>query len=412
MSPARRFLAELARHTADPPGFTRPSYGKAEQIAHDLARGEAEKLGLEVTTDPAGNLYMTLPGRDRNLPAVFIGSHLDSVSHGGNFDGAAGIAAGLGIVDRIRTTDHLPPRDITVVAIRAEESVWFPMSYIGSKAIFGRLGRDDLTKLRRSDTGQSLANHMREAGFDPDLVADGMGARSPAEIAAFFEVHIEQGPVLESEQITLGLVTGIRGSFRYRQARCLGAYGHSGGTPRTHRLDAVFATAELIQSIEARWRHFEEVGEDLVVTFGILQTNPEQHAFSKVPGETSFCVDARSLSQDTLDAFEAELKALCDGIGKKRSVTFDLGQRTASDPNALDAVLRDGLHDLARASGIPCRLMASGGGHDASVFAGNGVPSALIFVRNQNGSHNPDEHMHLEDLDQAITLLAEFLRKY
>lgn len=412
MSSARRFLAELAGLTADPPGFTRPSYGKAEQIAHDLARGEAEKLGLEVATDPVGNLYMTLPGRDRSLPAVYIGSHLDSVRHGGNFDGAAGVAAGLGIVERMRANGLLPVRDITVVAIRAEESVWFPMSYIGSKAIFGRLSKDDLTTLRRSDSGRSLADHMREAGFDPDSIADGVESRSPVEIAAFIEVHIEQGPVLESEKITLGLVTGIRGSFRYRQARCVGAYGHSGGTPRTHRLDAVFATAELIQAVEARWTHFEEIGKDLVVTFGILQTNSEQHAFSKVPGETSFCIDARSLSQDTLDTFEVELKALCARIGEKRSVAFDLGRRTASDPNALDSELRDGLHDLARASGTPCRLMASGGGHDASVFAGNGVPSALIFVRNQNGSHNPDEHMHLEDLDQAIALLAEFLRKY
>lgn len=412
MNVAHRFLTELAQLTADPPGFTRASYGTGEQTAHDLARREAEKLGLEVTIDPVGNLYMTLPGQDRTLPAVLTGSHLDSVRHGGNFDGAAGVAAGLGVVERMQAGNVSPLRDITVIAIRAEESVWFPSSYIGSRAIFGQLSKHELDTTRRSDTERSLADHIRDAGFNPDHISDGIGFRSPADIAAFFEVHIEQGPILESENTTLGLVTGVRGSVRYRQARCLGAYGHSGATPRSHRRDAVFATAELIQSVEARWQHFEDIGEDLVVTIGILQTDPEQHAFSKVPGETGFSIDVRALSRDTLDTFETELKELCGKIGKERNVTFDLGQKTTSDSNSLDVGLLDRLGRLARASGISLRLMASGGGHDASVFAGNGVPSALIFVRNQNGSHNPGEGMDQKDLDQAISLLSAFLETY
>lgn len=148
------------------------------------------------------------------------------------------------------------------------------------------------------------------------------------------------------------------------------------------------------------------------MTIGVLQTDPEQHAFSKVPGETRFSIDARALSHDTLDAFETELKELCGEIEKARKVTFELGQRTGTASGSMDADLLDSLGLLARASGISYRLMGSGGGHDATVFARNGVPTALIFVRTQNGGHNPDEGMDQKDLDQAISLMSEFLERY
>jgi N-carbamoyl-L-amino-acid hydrolase len=129
----------LRAGSIDPPGVTRASFGAGEQMAHDLARATAEKLGLEIGTDFAGSLYMTLPGADRSAPVVMMGSHMDSVPHGGNYDGAAGVVAGLVALARLCRLGIKPQRDMTVMAIRAEELSWFPAHYIGSRAAFGRL---------------------------------------------------------------------------------------------------------------------------------------------------------------------------------------------------------------------------------------------------------------------------------
>src|SRR5688572_21085141 len=155
---AETFLAELRRRTTDLPGVTRASYGEGEQIAHDMARAWAEELGLALDTDAAGNLYMTLPGRDRTLPRLMMGSHMDSVPNGGNYDGAAGVVAGLMALQRRRRLDRPPQRDMTVMAIRAEELSWFPAPYIGSRAAFGILPANVLDDVVRFDTGRSLAS--------------------------------------------------------------------------------------------------------------------------------------------------------------------------------------------------------------------------------------------------------------
>jgi N-carbamoyl-L-amino-acid hydrolase len=159
---AAMLFERLRAGSANPPGITRASYGEGEQMAHDLARATALQLQLEVITDFAGNLYMTLPGRDRSAPAVMMGSHMDSVPHGGNYDGAAGVVAGLVALARLRRLGRTPQCDLTVMAIRAEELSWFPAHYIGSRAAFGRLPAEALEAVR-FDTGRKLAAHMRAA---------------------------------------------------------------------------------------------------------------------------------------------------------------------------------------------------------------------------------------------------------
>ncbi|HTN96196.1 MAG TPA: M20/M25/M40 family metallo-hydrolase, partial [Nordella sp.] len=235
---AARLLDELAKATQDPPGITRAAYGPGERFAHGLMRAEAEKLGAVARSDAAGNLYLTLAGRTSDLPQIVIGSHLDSVPHGGNFDGAAGVAAGLAVLAEFVGQGLVPPRDITVLATRAEEAAWFPLSYPGSLAALGRLPPEALDA-RRSDSGRSLADHMREEGFDADAVRRGVPGIAVKDIAAFLEVHIEQGPRLLAAGQPVGIVTGIAGGFRHVAARCLGNYGHSGAEPRFARRDAV-----------------------------------------------------------------------------------------------------------------------------------------------------------------------------
>ncbi len=406
---AERLFRTLLERSADDPGVTRASYGPGEQMAHDLVRAAALDLGLEVAVDAAGNLYATLPGRDRSAPAFVVGSHLDTVPHGGNYDGAAGVVAGLSAVAALRRSRVTPARDITVMAIRAEESTWFNSSYIGSRAALGLLGPGELDTVRRSDTGRTLGEHLVEAGFDPEALRRGQAHLAPGRVHAFVEVHIEQGPILLERGVPAAIVTGIRGAFRYREARCLGQWAHSGAVPRSYRRDAVVAAAEFVAALDAAWAALEAQGHDLVVTVGQLWTDPRLHAFSKVAGEIRFCIDARSLSTATLDAVRETVHRLAAEVAARRSVRFEMGPLTGTRPAVLDPGLRARLAEAALALGIPAVEMASGAGHDAATFAHAGIPTAMLFVRNAGGSHNPDESMDLEDFARAAAILTAVL---
>lgn len=401
---ARGLFDRLAAETADPPGVTRVAYGPGERLAFAMVR---EAAGwAEHAFDAAGNQFLTLPGRDRSREIV-VGSHLDSVPHGGNFDGAAGVLLGLAVQADYAEAGEPPPFDLTVACLRAEESCWFPSSYIGSKTALGRLAPGVLD-LRRSDSGLTLAEHMRAEGFDPDSVRRGDHRLDAARIVAFVEPHIEQAPVLLTEGVALGVVTGIRGSFRHREIVIRGEYAHSGATPAALRRDAVVAGARLVTAMRDAWRRRLAAGEDLTVTFGQFSTDPAQHAFSKVAGEARLCLDVRSESRATLDAVRAEIAALAAGIAAEEGVAIDLGPLSGSEPAAMapDLVRR-----LEAACGRSLR-MASGAGHDAATFALAGIPSAMLFIRNANGSHNPDEAMALEDFDLAREALRRMVEGF
>jgi len=389
-------------------GVTRPSFGPEEQIAHDLVRSVAAEHGLECHADKVGSLHITLPGKNRNAAPIMIGSHLDSVPQGGDYDGTAGVLMGLSVAIGLSRMDIVPPVDIVTLAIRAEESAWFDASYVGSRGALGLLSLADAQRIRRSDTRKSLADHMADAGFDPAALDDPSPAIDPKRVAAFIEPHIEQGPVLIEEAVPVGLVTGIRGSIRYRDTRCLGENAHSGATPRGLRRDAVSATADLIAACNDLWRRFEAAGDDLVFTVGKLHTDPAADAFSKVAGETRFTIDVRSLSTDTLDRFDAELQAAARDIADRHGVTFELGNKTGSAPAEIDEGMIKQMTALATELDIKAHLMPSGAGHDAAVFAGCGIPTAMIFIRNRFGSHNPDEAMEMTDFAEAARLVMAY----
>ena len=290
---AARLFEQLLADSFDGTGVTRDAYGPGEQRAHDLIAQTGLGLELTVSYDGARNLYLTCPGKDRSAPVVMTGSHLDSVPGGGNYDGAAGVVAGLSIIAGWRAAGFVPPSDVTVMGVRAEESTWFPYSYLGSKAAFGKVPREVL-QLQRADTGRSLADHLVDCGGNPEHF--GPAHLDATRISRFVELHIEQGPVLVDAQIPVGVVSGIRGSLRYRDAKVYGAYAHSGAVPRANRRDAVRAAALLVAAIDEDWKRLEDEGEDLVVTFGKFFTNPAQHAFSKVAGEVGLCLELSFLS--------------------------------------------------------------------------------------------------------------------
>lgn len=407
---ADQLFAELRVLSFDGVGITRDSYGAGEQRAHELLRRSAEATGLVVAVDAALNLYMTLPGVVRHTGVVMTGSHLDSVPRGGNYDGAAGVVAGLAVLSGWRRAGYQPRHDVTVMAVRAEESAWFPVSYAGSKAAFGLLPAEAL-EARRADSGQTLREHLIRCAGDPDAIARGVAALDPARIDSFFEVHIEQGPVLIEAGVPLGIVSGICGSLRYRKARASGYYAHSGATPRGHRRDAVVAVSRLVVELQQIWADLERAGHELTVTVGQFYTDPVQADFSKVAGEVSFCIDLRSRKPSTLALMDERLQAALVDIARQCDVSFDLGERSASTAGIMSPGLIDLLSEAAGEAGARTLSMPSGAGHDAALFAGQGVDTAMLFIRNANGSHNPDEAMDIQDFRAATQVLGMALAR-
>jgi N-carbamoyl-L-amino-acid hydrolase len=358
---------------------------------------------------------MTLPGVDRSAPGWITGSHLDSVPMGGNYDGAAGVIAGVVALAAQRKSGQRPPRDITVMGIRAEEaSSWYGGSHnghLGSRAALGMLPEAELHAAINSRSGRTLAQHIEDAGFDAKAIAAQRTALERERYAGYVELHIEQGPVLENRGLPVGIVTAIRGSARLRSARCVGEYTHSGAVPHEYRSDAVLATAELCYRLDLAWQDVRNAGGDLVFTVGKLYTDPKAHALTKVPGEASFTIDLRSQDNGTLAAMMERTRELAREISERRRVRFELGDFNLQEPSVMDERLREVLAREAQILGIEPLAMPSGAGHDAQDFERAGYPAAMIFVRNAHGSHNPDEALDMDDFALGTQVLARFLTK-
>ena len=404
---AASLFEALSRATRRGRGIVRDSYGAGEQAAHDILRSAASARSLEISVDAIGNLCMTLPGQERSAPRIIIGSHLDSVPQGGNFDGAAGVVAGLSVLSALRRAGVTPKCDLSVMAIRAEESAWFDIAYVGSGGAFGLLDPACLS-IARSDNGQTLEAALTSQGFDPQPIRERRRLLDPARIRAYLELHIEQGPTLVGRGLPAAVVSGIRGCKRFRNARCTGEYGHSGAVARPYRRDAVAATVAFLHHMETVWLEQEQAGADLVLTAGELFTDPAMHGPSKIAGETRFVLDLRSLSDTTMESVAAEARAAAARIGAAYRVDIDLGATSDSPAAVMDTRLRSRLMGLLDQ---PFE-MASGAGHDAAVFCKVGIPSAMIFVRNGHGSHNPDEAMSPEDFAVGTRALLGLLLEF
>jgi N-carbamoyl-L-amino-acid hydrolase len=390
-------------------GICRDAYGEGENFAHRMLAKTARDLGFLVDHDAAANTYVTMAGSDRTRPRVIVGSHLDSVWDGGNFDGAAGVVAGLIAIKALKESGFQPRCDITVMGIRAEESIWFSTTFFGSSAALGKVRPEIWEKKTRVDTGRTLAEHLRACGGDPDRLRSGEPYLNQAQIAAFLEVHIEQGPVLEAEKLPVGIVTGIRGNWRLPAARIIGKYDHCGGVPRAYRHDSVVAGADFIHALEELWREWDAAGRDMAYTVGKFYTDPQQHALTKISGEASFSLDVRSLDAQSLAQLEERVHAIANAIAARRGVQFELGAATRAPVAAVAPAIRASFEAGAAELGIPTRLIGSGASHDAAAFAQAGIPMGMLFVRNAHGSHNPLEHMEIADLLQATRLLTWWL---
>ena len=385
----------LSRATRRGRGIVRDSYGAGEQAAHDIARAAAEAIGLEIRIDAIGNLSMTLPGRDRPRRASSWARTSTACRRAATSTAPPASSPACAPCRRMRRGRYVPACDLTVMGIRAEESAWFDVAYLGSAGAFGLLDPACLVDRALGQRPHPRERRCRERGFDPAAIRERRRLLDPARIRAYLELHIEQGPTLVARGLPAAVVSGIRGCKRFRNARCIGEYGHSGrGRPP---LPAAMRSPRPWRCCTT-WRacgcDSRKAGADLVITCGELFTDAAMHGPSKIAGETRFVLDLRSLSSADHGSRSRPRRARAAArIGEAYRVRIDLGATSDSPPAVMDARLRARLMRLLEQ---PFE-MASGAGHDAAVFAKVGIPSGMIFVRNEHGSHNPDEAMSLED---------------
>lgn len=405
---AARLFAEIAARTADVEGISRPAYSQTEtetlQFLLDFARSER----LAARWDAGRNLVFSLPEHEHAQRYALVGSHVDSVPRGGNFDGLAGVLAALLCLVKARRVGASFAQPVKVIALRGEESAWFGPCYSGSKALLGVLSRDELASSHKTD-GRPLDAHMEAVGVNMADVRAGKALLDRDAVEAYLEVHIEQGPVLIERNLPVAVVSGIRGNFRCRKITCHGEAGHSGAVPLAYRHDPVLAMAELLNVLDAAWHGFVAQGRDLVVTSGMVSTDREKHALSRIADSVEFSLDIRSQDSEMLQTMHALVRSHAERIQRERNVRFDLGDVLWTPPALCDGQITIGLTRSVEALGLEPTVIPSGGGHDAAVFAGAGIPSGMIFIRNRNGSHNPHEAMEIDDFEAAASVLYEFL---
>jgi beta-ureidopropionase / N-carbamoyl-L-amino-acid hydrolase len=404
---ASTLFDQLRRDGLDEPGVSRDTYGPGEQRGHATVERAARSLGLEITTDAAANLYMTLPGRDRTAAHLITGSHLDSVPHGGNYDGAAGVVAGLAAVAALQHLGKPPSCDIVVMGIRAEESAWFQVSYIGSRSALGVLP-DGALDVCRVDTGRTLADHIAACGGDPAALRNGNRHLDPARIKAFLELHIEQAPSLVEAGRPVGICSGIPGNFRYPDAWIEGSHDHV-GLPRRFRRDAAMAGAEFAMALDGLWEEHEARGIPMACTLGRFHTDPSAHGLTIVPGAFHFSLDVRAYDEAVLAALDARVDQIIAGIEQRRGVRFHRGTKARAAVGRVDPLIEAGLRASSAALGLAATALGSPASHDAAAFAAAGVPMGMIFVKNENGSHNPNETMTIDDFLAGTSVLTYWL---
>lgn len=401
---AKKIFDDIREMSRDVQGVTRQAFSAKETEVLEYLTAIGRSLDLEIQPDRAGNVWMTLPGKDRSLAAFVAGSHVDSVPQGGNYDGLAGVTAALTVAWWMRQTGFQPVRDYTVLMMRGEESSFFGKAYMGSLGMLGKLTEKDLA-LKIRDGSCTLAQAMQSCGIDTAAVSGGQALIDTNKIAAFVELHIEQGPTLDAQkEARAGIVTGIRGNIRHKAVKIVGEAAHSGATDKPYRHDALMAFTDWMQRIDRAWDRWLVNGEDLVFTVGVLKM-ASSAAISVIPGEVTFSVDIRSLSAETTQRFHDLMQKYGEEVAAERGVKIEYDPALLTAPSGVNAELSARLESSAKAENIPCMRLASGAGHDSAVLGNNGIPVAMIFVANQLGSHNPHEAMKMEDFMQGTDIL-------
>ncbi|MGY3034350.1 N-carbamoyl-L-amino-acid hydrolase [Bradyrhizobium sp. USDA 4354] len=393
-------LMSLAEIGATPAGgVNRQALSDGEIAAWRLVIGWAREAGLTPSTDPAGNLFLTLAGRDRAVPPLLLGSHLDSQPTGGKFDGAAGVMAALEVVVSLAEQGERPSRDVIVVAWMNEEGSRFAPGMMGSEAFTAERDMAAIRTARDADgisVGEAL-DRLHQAF--PDMPHRPLGFA----VDAYLELHIEQGPLLEAAASTIGIVTGIQGKKTF-QVVVEGTEGHAGTLAQRDRRDAIAAFARIASALHAE---IGTIDADIKFTIGRVAVVP--NAPSVVPSRVSFSIDLRHPDNAVLDAAGARIAALCRE--QTQPCTVMLTPLVEAPSNEFDPALRASIAAAARDQGHPFMNILSAAGHDARHLA-KICPAAMIFIPCRDGaSHVEHEWAEPVHVAAGASALAQVVRE-
>ena len=405
---ANQLFDEVGSFSGDSTGFSRPAFSKIETKTLEFLESHARQYGLTVEFDAGQNAVFSLPEDATADRFMLVGSHVDTVPNGGNFDGLAGVIAGLLCLERARHEGRRFAKPVKVIAMRGEESAWFGPCYIASKALLGKLEDSELNSKHKKD-GRDLGTHMTNLGINMNLVRQNIPLMDPSSVEGYIELHIEQGPLLIEKNMPVAVVSGIKGNVRHKKIRCIGEAGHSGAVPRAYRKDPVLAMVDLLSRLDESWLTILQKGDDMVLTSGMVSTDPKRHALTRIPDLVDFSLDIRSQNAAVLDNMRILLMQETRTVERERGVQFCLDEELLTAPALCDPMLVAGLSASMSDISLEPFTMPSGGGHDAAVFANAGIPSAMIFVRNKNGSHNPYESMEISDLLVGTDVIFNYL---
>lgn len=375
-------------------GVTRLSFTEEEKVAKDKVGSFMIEAGLTVYEDAVGNLIGRKEGRNPDSPVVLVGSHIDSVYNGGNFDGPLGVLSGIELLHTMNEKGIQTEHPIEVIAFTDEEGARFSFGMIGSRGIAGTLTADALQS--KDKQGITIAEAMRASGLDPDAFRNAV--RPKDSVKAYIELHIEQGKVLENHNLSVGVVTGIAGPL-WLKFIVEGEAGHAGTTPMTLRHDALAAAAQIMQIIETE---ASKTGST-VGTVGQLKLFPG--GINIIPGRVEFSLDLRDISEPVRDQVESAIvdqaKQACEKRGIKLNI--ELLQRIAPAPcsEQIQSAAKEAFQKL----GLEPFSLASGAGHDGMQLY-DFCPMGMLFIRSKDGiSHNPAEWSSLEDCADGANVL-------
>jgi N-carbamoyl-L-amino-acid hydrolase len=387
-------LGEIGKTPAG--GVWRSSFSEADLEARRWYLQRIEEAGLQHWVDAAGNIYARVGG---GSPAVIAGSHLDSVPNGGRFDGALGVMAAFECLRTIKESGVGLKLPIEAVAFTDEEGRFG--GFVGSYAIIGNMPYEEV--LRRRDIQEvPLAEAMRHVGLDPEKI--GEARRDPQDIKAYLELHIEQGPILESLNVPIGVVQGIvAGSRTWITFR--GRADHAGTTPMSMRHDAFLGAAEF--GLRARDLVLSEGSSTTVGTVGVLELKPG--ASNIVPESAFLTLDLRDISWDVLQRLLERVRVIAHEVAEKWGLEVTLERMRVSEPAHMAPQLQTIIDDAARDLGLKTHWMNSGAGHDAQVMA-KIAPAGMIFVPSRQGrSHSPAEHTDWDQIENGANVLLHSL---
>lgn len=380
-------------------GMYRLPFSPEDRAARSLYQSWAGALGLEQSVDGAGNLVVRLEGSNPDAAPVMTGSHLDTQPWGGRYDGIVGSIASLEILEAMMAAGYTPTRSVEAVVWAGEEgSGRFDLGLIGSRAMIGQLSNSQLS-VECHFTGRALGDLMTESGIDLDRLPQ--AERPLGSIASVVELHIEQGPFLEEQSRSIGVVTAIAGNWRL-PLRITGQQSHSGATPMPRRRDALCAAAEVILAAE---RVTRQARPEAVATSGFFTHHPKVMAI--VPGKADMTMDVRSPDPEALNSAKDAILEQAAQICRRRRVELEVGDLWGVQPTQTDPTVAAVIEGVARRIGLEPVRMPSWAGHD-SMMLGKRFPAGVIFIPSAGGiSHAPEEHTKPEDIAVGIRVLAE-----